>query len=157
MNNLESQARRADPVAIAAILNDPCDDPLRNKATRVALEILKLAPDLPGAKQDVMLTSLARYAGKTYVACSTAHQTTLFMGKHAFVLARDTGGYVPWVATENMNVPDMSFFKCRVRVDDRLSEHLVAYVNDLITAERRAVDAALDLDHEEDECSAPAP
>lgn len=155
MNHIESQARRADPTAIAAILNDPCDEPLRNKATRVALEILKLAPDLPGAKQDIMLTSLARYAGKTYVACSTAHHTTLFMGKHAFVLARDTGGYVPWVATENMNVPDMSFFKYRVRVDDRLSEHLVAYVNDLMTAERLAVAAA--VDHEEDECSAPAP
>lgn len=157
MNNLESQAQRADPAAIAAILNDPRDEPLRNKATRVALEILKLVPDLPGAKNDVMLTSLARYAGKTYVTCSTTHHTTLFMGKHAFVLAKDTGGYVPWVATENMNVPDMTFFKCRIRVDDRLAGHLTTYARDLMAAERLAADAALALVVEEDECDAPAP
>lgn len=159
MTTTESQAPVANPAAIAAILNDTRDEPLRNKATRVALEILKLVPDLPGPRSEIMLTSLACYAGNSYVACSTSNATVLFMGKHAFVLARDDGLNVPWVSTDKLNVPDMTFFKSRVRVDDNLSAHLLGYVETLMQAERVAADAALALAHaaEEDECEAPTP
>lgn len=157
MTPTESQALGADPAAIAAILNDPYDEPLRNKATRVALEILKLVPDLPGPSSEIMLTSLARYAGNTYVACSAASATVLFMGKHAFVLARDDGADVPWVHTDKLSVPDMGFFKSRIRVDDMLSAHLLGYVETLMQAEKVAVGAALAHAAEEDECAAPAP
>lgn len=160
MSTIESQAPQANPAAIAAILNDPRDEPLRNKATRVALEVLKLAPDLPGAGTEIMLTSLARYNGNSYVACSTSNNTVLFFGKHAMVLSNTDGGHVPWVSTDNMNVPDMTFFKCRVRIDDGLSAHLLAYIETLMHAERLATEAAvahLGEGQEEDACSAPAP
>jgi len=160
MSTIESQAQRANPAAIAAILSDPRDEPLRNKATRVALEVLKLVPDLPGAGTEIMLTSLARYAGNSYVACSTSYSTVLFFGKHAMVLANKDGGHVPWVSTDKMNVPDMTFFKCRVRVDDGLADHLLGYIQTMMQAERLAAEAALAhgaAELEEDECSAPAP
>jgi hypothetical protein len=160
MSRIESHAQRANSAAIAAILNDTQDEPLRNKATRVALEVLKLAPDLPGAENQIMLTSLARYAGKSYVACSTAHGTVLFLGKHAMVLANPAGGYVPWVNTDKMSVPDMTFFKCRIRVDDGLALHLLGYIETMMHAEQLAAAAALAQaadEQEEDECSAPAP
>jgi len=160
MSTIESQAQQANPEAIAAILNDPRDEPLRNKATRVALEVLKRVPDLPGAGNPIMLTSLARYAGNSYVACSTSHNTVLFFGKHAMVLANQAGGYVPWVSTDKMNVPDMSFFKGRVRVPDGLAAHLLTYIEDMMRAESLAAKAALTHaaeEQEEDECSAPAP
>lgn len=160
MSTIESQAQRADPTAIAAILIDPRDEPLRNKATRIALEVLKLVPDLPGAGTEIMLTSLARYAGNSYVACSTSYSTVLFFGKHAMVLSNKDGGHVPWVNTGKISVPDMTFFKCRVRVDDGLADHLLGYIQALMHAERLAADAALaNVGHEmeEDECSSPAP
>lgn len=160
MSIIESQAPQANPAAIAVILNDPRDEPLRNKATRVALEVLKLVPDLPGAGTEIMLTSLARYNGNSYVACSTSYSTVLFFGKHAMVLSNKDGGHVPWVSTDKMNVPDMTFFKCRVRIDDGLSVDLLAYIETMMRAERLAVDAALaHLGDEqvENECSAPAP
>jgi hypothetical protein len=159
MVTTESQAPIANPAAIAAILNDTRDEPLRNKDTRIALEILKLVPDLSSPPCEIMLTSLARYAGNTYVACSSSTATVLFMGKHAFILARDDGLSVPWVSTDKLNVPDMGFFKCRVRVNDGLSAHLLLYIKTLMQAERMAADAALALAHAaaDDECDAPAP
>lgn len=160
MSTLKSHAQRANPAVIAAILSDPQDEPLRNKATRVALEVLKLVPDLPGAGNEIMLTSLARYAGNSYVACSTSYSTVLFFGKHAMVLANKNGGHVPWVSTDKMNVPDMAFFECRVRVDDGLADHLLDYIQTMMRAERVAAEAALAHgadDKEEDECGAPAP
>lgn len=159
MSTIESHAQSANPAAIAAILHDPQDEPLRNKATRVALELLKLVPDLPGVGTEIMLTSLAHYAGKSYVACSTWYSTVLFFGKHAMVLANKDGGHVPWVRTDKMNVPDMSFFKCRVRVDDGLADHLLGYIQTMMRAEHMAVEAALTsgVDELEDQCSTPAP
>lgn len=160
MNTIESQAPQANPAAIAVILNDPRDEPLRNKATRVALEVLELVPDLPRAGTEIMMTSLARYNGNRYVACSTSYSTVLFFGKHAMVLSNKDGGHVPWVSTDKMNVPDMTFFKCRVRIDDGLSAHLLAYIETMMHAERVAADAALAHlgdEQEEDDCSVPAP
>lgn len=156
MNPLESQAPRADSAAIAAILNDVRDEPLRNKATRIALHVLAQVPGMANQRSDIMMTSLARYAGNSYVACSNHERTVLFMGKHAFVLSRDDGG-VPWVNSERMSVPDMSYFKGRVRLDDGLSEQLLGYVEVLMEAERRAVELALDYVGEDEPCHAPAP
>lgn len=153
MHPTENQSPRANPAAIAAILSDVRDEPLRNKATRVALEILKLVPGM-NQRSPIMMTSLARYAGNSYVACSNHERTVLFMGKHAFVLSRDDGG-VPWVNSERMYVPDMTYFKGRVRIDDDLSEHLLEYVETLMEAERRAVEVALDHAPEENQCHAP--
>jgi len=155
MHPLESQAPRADSAAIAAILNDVRDEPLRNKATRIALEVLKQVQGM-NQRSPIMMTSLARYAGNSYVACSNHERTVLFMGKHAFVLSRDDGG-VPWVNSERMYVPDMTYFKGRVRIDDGLSEQLLEYVEVLMEAERRAVEVALEYGGEEEPCHAPAP
>ncbi|MBY0240068.1 MAG: hypothetical protein K2X55_12205 [Burkholderiaceae bacterium] len=160
MSTIESQAQRANPAAISAILSDPRDEPLRNKATRVALEVLKLVPDLPSAGNEIMLTSLARYAGNSYVACSTSCSTVLFLGKHAMVLANKDGGHVPWVSTDKMNVPDMAFFECRIRVDDGLADHLLGYIEKMMRAEHLAAEAALAhgaAEQEEGERCAPAP
>lgn len=160
MSTIESQAPQANRAAIAAILNDSRDEPLRNKATRVALEVLKQVPDLRSADTEIMLTSLARYAGNSYVACNTSYNTVLFFGKHAMVLSNKDGGYVPWVSSDKMNVPDMTFFKCRVRIDDGLSSHLRGYIETMMYAERLAADPALAYlgdEKEEDECSAPSP
>lgn len=154
---IQSQAPDANRAAIAAILSDVHDEPLRNKATRVALEILKQVPDLPVSRGEVMLTSLARYAGNSFVACSTSNTTVLFMGKHAFVLASDGRANVPWISTDKLNVPDMSFFKYRVRVDDDLSSRLLGYVQALMQAEQLAADAALAHAAEQEESDAPAP
>lgn len=160
MSNNESQAQRPSPTAIAAILSDLRDAPLRNKATRIAVEVLKLVPDLPGDGTEIMLTSLARYAGNSYVACSTASSTVLFFGKHAIVLTNKDGGHVPWVNTDRMSVPDMTFFKRRVRVEDGLADQLLGYIQATMHADRLAADTALaNVGHEmeEDECSSPAP
>jgi hypothetical protein len=157
MHPTESHAPCANPTCIAAILDDAHDEPLRNKATRVAVEILKLVSDLPGERNDIMMTSLASYGGRNYVACSNTRATVLFMGKHAFVLALDGTGLVPWVDTDKMNVPDMSFFKSRVRVEDHLSDRLLQYVETLMRAERVAVASALDYAVEDEEHDAPAP
>lgn len=156
MNPLESQAQRADSAAIAAILNDVRDEPLRNKATRIALHVLTQVPGMAEQRSNIMMTALARYAGKSYVACSNHERTVLFMGKHAFVLSRDDGS-VPWVNSERMYVPDMSYFKGRVRIDDGLSEQLLKYVEVLMEAELRAVELALEYAGEEEPCDAPAP
>lgn len=156
MNPLESQAHRADSAAITAILTDARDESLRNKATRIALHVLALVPGMANRRSDIMMTSLAHYAGKSYVACSNNERTVLFMGKHAFVLSRDDGG-VPWVNSERMYVPDMSHFKGRVRLDDGLSEQLLEYVEVLMEAERRAVEVALEYAGEEEPCHAPTP
>lgn len=156
MHPLECQAQRANSAAIAAILNDARDEPLRNKATRIALHVLAQVPGMAGPHSEIMMTSLARYQGQSYVACSNNERTVLFMGKHAFVLSRDDGG-VPWIDNERMHVPDMSYFKGRVRIDDGLSEQLLEYVEVLMEAERRAVEVALDYAGEEEPCHAPAP
>ena len=156
MHPIESQAQRADPAAIATILNDIRDEPLRNKATRIALEVLKQVPGMAELRSQIMMTSLARYLGKSYVACSNQERTVLFMGKHAFVLSRDDAG-VPWVNNERMNVPDMGYFKGRVRLNDGLSEPLLLYVEVLMEAERQAVAVALGYAAEEEQCYAPAP
>ena len=156
MHPFESQAPRANSTKIAAILNDVRDEPLRNKATRIALEVLKQVPGMADQRSQIMMTSLARYADASYVACSNHERTVLFMGKHAFVLSRDDGG-VPWVDNDRMNVPDMGYFKGRVRLDDGLSEQLLHYVQTLMEAERRAVEVALDYAPDEEQCHAPAP
>lgn len=155
MNPLESRAPRANSAAIAAILTDARDEPLRNKATRIALHVLALVPGMPNQRSDIMMTSLARYAGKSYVACSNHDRTVLFMGKHAFVLSRDDG-VVPWVNSERMYVPDMSYFKGRVRLDEGVSEQLLECVEVLMEAERRAVEVALEYSGEDEPCHAPA-
>jgi hypothetical protein len=156
MNPFESQARRADSATIAAIMNDACDEPLRNKATRMALYVLTQVPGLAEQRSNIMMTSLAHYADKSYVACSNHEHTVLFMGKHAFALSRDDGG-VPWVDSERMYVPDMTYFKGRVRIDDGLSDQLLEYVEVLMENERRAVEVALEYVGG-DECSpVPAP
>lgn len=149
---IESQAHRADSAAIAAILKDTRDEPLRNKATRVALEVLKRVEGEVDQGGEIMLTSLAHYAGKSHVVCSTARNTVLFMGKHAFVLARENGDGVPWVSNERMHVPDMTFFHARVRIDDGLSENLMEYVEDLMDQAREAVEHMVEDDH----CHAPS-
>jgi len=156
MHPLENQAPRADSATIAAILSDARDEPLRNKATRVALEILKLVPGMASQRSPIMMTSLARYAGSSFVACSNHERTVLFMGKHAFVLSSFDRG-VPWVNNERMHVPDMTYFKGRVRIDDGLSAQLLRYVEVLMEAERRAVEVALEYAGDEEACSAPAP
>lgn len=154
MHPTASQAQRADSAAIAAILHDSQDEPLRNKATRIAHEVLKQVPGIVGQHGKIMMTSLARYSGKSYVACSNHAYTVLFMGKHAFVLGREEGGNIPWVSNERMNVPDMTYFKCRVLLDGGLSEHLLAYVEALMQDQRAAVAAA--LAPEEEPCDAPS-
>lgn len=156
MHPTKSQAPSASPATIAAIMDDTHDEPLRNKATRVAVEILKLVPDLPGKRNDIMMTALARHGERDYVVCSNTRATVVFMGKHAFVLAQDGGGLVPWVDAANMHAPDMSFFNCRVQVEDQLADHLLQYVETLMRAERAAVAAALDST-DDDEHQAPAP
>ncbi|MEX5747494.1 hypothetical protein [Massilia sp. X63] len=152
----ESQPPSANPATIAAIIDDAHDEPLRNKATRVAVEILKQVPDLPGKRNDIMMTAVARHGGRDYVVCSNTRATVLFMGKHAFVLAQDGGGLVPWVDAANMYAPDMSFFKGRVQVEDQLADRLLQYVETLMRAEHAAVAAALDSPDDE-EHQAPAP
>ncbi len=156
MPTTASQAPTANPATIAAIMDDAHDEPLRNKATRVAVEILKQVPDLPGRRNDIMMTALASHGGRDYVVCSNTRATVVFMDKHAFVLAQDGGGLVPWVDAANMHAPDMSFFKCRVQVEDQLADRLLQYVETLMRAERAAVAAALDPT-DDDEHQAPAP
>ena len=156
MHPNRSQVLTADPAAIAAIMADPHDDPLHNKATRIAREVLKQASTIAeaGAGQGVLFTSLAHYAGEHLVVCRNEKATVLFIGKHAIVLSVDEGGEVPWVRNERMNVPDIGFFDCRVRIDDGLSEKLSLYVQAWMREEQLAVERA--LDHEE-QYSAPAP
>jgi hypothetical protein len=151
----EIQAPSANPVTIAAIMDDAHDEPLRNKATRVAVEILKQVPDLPGKRNDIMMTALASYGGRDHVVCSNTRATVVFMDKHAFVLAQDGGGLVPWVDAANMHAPDMSFFKCRVQVEDQLADRLLQYVETLMRAEHAAVAAALDSTDDEHQALAP--
>lgn len=156
MHQLLSQAPRADTAAISTILMDACDEPLRNKATRIAQHVLTHVPGMAEQRGDIMMTTLARYKEQSYVVCSSHESTVLFMGKHAFVLARDDGS-VPWAISARMYMPDMGYFKGRVRINDGLSEQLLEYVEVLMEAERRAVEVALEYAGEEEPCHAPTP
>lgn len=156
MHQLLSQAPRADTAAISTILMDACDEPLRNKATRIAQHVLTHVPGMAEQRGDIMMTTLARYKEQSYVVCSSHEITVLFMGKHAFVLARDDGS-VPWAISARMYMPDMGYFKGRVRIDNGLSEQLLEYVELLMEAERRAGEVALEYAGEEEPCHAPTP
>jgi hypothetical protein len=135
-------ARAVGTTAITAIMADPTDDPMCNKATRIAHEILKLVRGAAFEGGPFMITSLAQFNGRNFVACSCFHHTVLFMGKHALVLTRDEGSMVPWVTTDRFNVPDMVYFDCRIRVDDGLSDALETYVKGLMARETAAINAA---------------
>ncbi len=131
--------RTANQSAIAAILADPSDDPMFNKITRVAHEVLKQVPGAAAAP--FMITSLATFGKRTLVTCNCFYHTVVFMEKSALVLSREEGGMIPWVTKATLSVPDIAFFDMRVRLPEGVTQQLTNYFADLAAPEHCEADA----------------
>lgn len=79
----------ADAAAIAAILADTHDDPMCNKAVRVAHEILRQVPGAAFDAEPFMLAGLARIGDQEYVACNCYYHSVLILEKCAFVYSTE--------------------------------------------------------------------
>lgn len=124
--------RPADRAAIAAILADTQDDPMCNKAVRVAHEVLRQVPGAAFDGEPFMLTGLARVGEKEYVACTCFYHTVLVLENVAFVYTTEEGGMVPWIDHPRVCLPRMDYFDCRVVLDPTVHPTLLPYVKDLM-------------------------
>lgn len=122
----------ADRSAIAAIFADPNDDPMFNKITRVAHEVLRQVPG--SAAEPFMLISEATFGKRTLITCSCFYHTVVFLEKSALVLSREEGGMIPWVQVEKLCVPDISYLDTRVRLPEGVTGKLTSYFDDMVAA-----------------------
>lgn len=120
----------ADHAAITAILADTQDDPMYNKAVRVAHEVLRQVRGAAFEAQPFMLTGLARVGDQEYAACSCFYHTVLILEDWAFVFSRDEGGMVPWHTRDNFALPQMDYFDCRVEIEPGTRQALLSYVRE---------------------------
>lgn len=120
----------ADRAAIAAILADTQDDPMCNKAVRVAHEVLRQVSGAAFEAEPFMLTGLARVGDQEYAACSCFYHTVLILEDWAFVFSRDEGGMVPWHTMDNFVLPQMDYFDCRVEIEPGTRQALLSYVRE---------------------------
>lgn len=139
----------ADRAAIAAILADTDDDPMCNKAVRIAHEVLRQVPGAAFDGEPFMITGLARVGDQEYVACTCFYHTVLVLEDVAFVYTTEEGGMVPWMDHPRACLPRMDYFDCRVALDPTVHPTLLPYVKDLmlqhqvVPAEAVAEDAPL--------------
>jgi hypothetical protein len=147
-----TSAHPADRAAIAAILADTVDDPMCNKAVRVAHEVLRQVPGAAFDGAPFMLTGLARVGDKEYVACTCFYHTVLVLEDVAFVYTTDEGGMVPWMDHPRVSLPRMDYFDCRVALDPTVHPTLLPYVKDLMQQNQ---DARAELAAEETPSTSP--
>ena len=129
-STLPRTANPADRAAIAAILADTHDDPMCNKAVRVAHEVLRQAAGAAFEAQPFMLTGLARVGDQEYAACSCFYHTVLILEDWAFVFSRDEGGMVPWMDGPKFSMPQLDYFDSRVAIEPGLRQTLLSYVRE---------------------------
>lgn len=144
---LPRTANPADRAAIAAILADTQDDPMCNKAVRVAHEVLRQVSGAAFEAQPFMLTGLARFGDQEYAACSCFYHTVLILEDWAFVFSRDEGGMVPWHTKNNFTLPQMEYFDCRVEIEPGTRGALLSYVREqLVQHQAGAAEAELETE-----------
>lgn len=148
----ETSEHPADRAAIAAILADTQDDPMCNKAVRIAHEVLRQVPGAAFDGEPFMLTGLARVGDTEYVACTCFYHTVLIVENSAFVFTTEEGGMVPWMDRPRLCLPRMDYFDCRVEIDPSVHPTLLPYVKDLMQQHQ---DAPADLVAEDASPSAP--
>lgn len=130
--------KTADAAAIAAILADTHDDPMCNKAVRVAHEILRQVPGAAFDAEPFMLTGLARIGDQEYVACNCYYHSVLILEKAAFVYTTEEGGMVPWHDRPSFQMPYMDHFDCSVAIEPSAAQALLNYVRELAAQHRTA-------------------
>lgn len=143
----------ADAAAIAAILADTQDDPMCNKAVRVAHEILRQVPGAAFDGEPFMLTGLARIGDQEYVACNCYYHSVLILEKSAFVYSTEEGGMVPWHDRPCLQMPYMDHFDFSVAIDPSVGRALLSYVRELASQHQQA---QAEPTVEEEPLSAPA-
>lgn len=126
-----TSAQPANRAAIAEILADVQDDPMCNKAVRIAHEVLRQVPGAAFDGEPFMLTGIARVGDQQYVACNCFYHTVLILEDWAFVYSREEGGMVPWLDTPKVAMPKMDYFDSRVAIEPGLRSTLLAYVRQL--------------------------
>lgn len=150
-----------DSARVAEILSDPHDDPMENKAVRLAHDVLRQVPGAAFGGEPFMLTTLGRFSGQEAVVCSCFYHSVVFLGKHALVYTREEGNMVPWVSAPGFEMPDIDYFDSRVTLPDGVSAKLVSYVHEQMKAlpQQPDVDPGRDADYDEseEEACAPAP
>lgn len=129
---INTSAQPADRAAVAAILADTQDDPMCNKAVRIAHEVLRQVRGAAFDGEPFMLTGLARIGDTEHVACTCFYHTVLILEEWAFVYTTEEGGMVPWMDSPRMSMPRLDYFDCRVAIDPSVSPTLLPYVRDLI-------------------------
>lgn len=134
----DTSAQPADRAAIAAILADTHDDPMCNKAVRIAHEVLRQVRGAAFDGEPFMITGLARVGDKEYVACTCFYHTVLVLEDFAFVYTTEEGGMVPWMDTPRVCLPRMDYFDCRVEIDPTVHPALLPYVKDLMQQHQEA-------------------
>lgn len=137
----------ADAAAIAAILADTHDDPMCNKAVRIAHEILRQVPGAAFDSEPFMLTGLARIGDQEYVACNCYYHSVLILEKSAFVYSTEEGGMVPWHDRPRLQMPRMEHLDCSVAIDPSISKALLSYVREL-AAQHQEVELNESLEQE---------
>jgi len=148
----DTSAQPADRAVIAAILADSQDDPMCNKAVRIAHEVLRQVPGAAFDGEPFMLTGLARVGDTEYVACTCFYHTVLIVENSAFVFTTEEGGMVPWMDRPRLCLPRMDYFDCRVEIDPSVHPTLLPYVKNLMQQDQ---DAPGDLVAEDASPSAP--
>lgn len=143
----------ADHAAITAILADTQDDPMYNKAVRVAHEVLRQVRGAAFEGQPFMLTGLARVGDQEYAACSCFYHTVVILEDWAFVFSRDEGGMVPWHTKDNFALPQMDYFDCRVAIEPGTRQALLSYVREQMEQHQTG---AAEPERESEERSAPS-
>ena len=129
---VNTSAHPADRAAIAAILADADDNPMCNKAVRVAHEALRQVPGAAFDGEPFMLTGLARIGDEEYIACTCFYHTVLIVEDWAFVYTTEEGGMVPWIDKPRIYMPRMEYFDCRVAIDPSVRATLLPYVRELM-------------------------
>ena len=150
--NEATETKVANAAAIAAILADTQDDPMCNKAVRVAHEILRQVPGAAFEAEPFMLTGLARIGDQEYVACNCFYHSVLILEKCAFVYSTEEGGMVPWHDRSRLRMPYMDHFDCSVAIDPSVSEALLSYVRELASQHQELEPSEL---LERESCTAP--
>ncbi len=145
--NEATETKVANAAAIAAILADTQDDPMCNKAVRVAHEILRQVPGAAFEAEPFMLTGLARIGDQEYVACNCFYHSVLILEKCAFVYSTEEGGMVPWHNRPRIQMPYMDHFDCSVAIDPSVSQTLLSYVREL-AAQHQEVESNESLEQE---------
>jgi hypothetical protein len=143
---INTSAQPADRAAIAAILADAHDDPMCNKAVRIAHEVLRQVRGAAFDGEPFMLTGLARIGDAEYVACTCFYHTVLILEDWAFVYTAEEGGMVPWMDGPKVCMPRMDYFDCRVAIDPSVRPALLPYVHELIEKHQDGPSALVDDD-----------